>query len=127
MNMLILLEQLDKTETFDKENVLIDIYIYLIENNVKLNDKLKLFVELSRLRDITLTDGSESFFEDIDNNTIFIEILKQYTKDDLLKNLYEMCIDNQYDKINEWMVENEWIYNDKLSYVIKEAFNNHLG
>ena len=48
-----LIAKLGCTETYDKENVLIDIFIYLLENRIQLTDGLQVFMELSKLRDRT--------------------------------------------------------------------------
>ena len=51
-----LVEQLDQYETYDKENLLIDIYVSLIEEKYDIDDTLFAFIELSTLRDATLAE-----------------------------------------------------------------------
>lgn len=40
-----LIAKLGCTETYDKENVLIDIFVYLLENRIELTDGLLVFME----------------------------------------------------------------------------------
>lgn len=53
-----LIAKLNNTETY--ENVLIDIFILFLENKIEQHDSLRIFIEMSKLCDHTLTNGSES-------------------------------------------------------------------
>lgn len=118
-----LLEQLDETEIYDKENVLIDIFCYLYENEVKQNDGIKLFMELSKLRDRSLMDGSESYFEDNEDPSLILSLLKQVSEYSVFNQLKRLCQDCQYDEIDEWIMENEWLLDDELAVLIKKSIS----
>lgn len=117
-----LIAKLECTETYDKENVLIDIFIYLLENKVELTDGLQVFMELSKLRDRTLSDGSESYFEEYVHSEIFMNALKIWSNDEIVMIYDDLYKAKAYDKINIWVYGNEWQINDLLSAIIKEYY-----
>lgn len=117
-----LIAKLGCTKTYDKENVLIDIFIYLLENKIELTDGLLVFMELSKLRDRTLSDGSESYFEEYEYAEIFMQALKIWSNDEIVKIYDDLYKAKAYDKINTWVSDNEWQINDLLSAIIKECF-----
>lgn len=117
-----LIAKLGCTETYDKENVLIDIFIYLLENRIELTDGLLVFMELSKLRDRTLSDGSESYFEEYEYSEIFMQALKIWSNDEIVKIYDDLYKAKAYDIINTWVSDNEWQINDLLSAIIKECF-----
>lgn len=119
-----LINMLENTDTYDKENALIDIYIYLLENKINLNEGQQVFVELSELRDKTLSDGSESYFDQFDDNTLSIEVMSRYASKDVVRIYTELSKSGKYDEIDEWMTENEWLFNEELSKIIKASFAN---
>lgn len=116
-----LIAMLGNTDTYDKENALIDIYIYLLENKINLNEGQQVFVELSKLRDRTLSDGSESYFEDFDDRGLPIEIVSKYASKDVVSIYTVLSKAGKYDEIDEWMSENEWLFNEELSEIIKAS------
>lgn len=46
-----MLKQLDTNDCDEKERVLIELLFYFNDSDAKLNDKTKLFVEVSKVRD----------------------------------------------------------------------------
>lgn len=67
-----LIMALENTDTYDRENALIDLYIFLISQNSSL-PKVKntfIFVELSNWRDCSLRDGVESYYETKDTDEL---------------------------------------------------------
>ena len=122
MKLYALLEQLNGKETYEKENILIDIYIFLIENKKELNDRAKLFVELTKLRDRSLTDGSETYFVDSEDSISCFNLIEQFLNNDFFGPLEKMIKVRNYEKIDEWIQQNEWKYNDELEHLIKDAF-----
>ncbi|MGN0341679.1 MAG: hypothetical protein ACI4DO_02705 [Roseburia sp.] len=119
-----LVAMLENTDTYDKENALIDIYIYLLENKINLNEGQQVFVELSKLRDRTLSDGSESYFEEFNRNGLPIEIISKYASRDVVSIYTELSKSGKYDEIDEWMSKNEWLFNEELSAIIKASLDN---
>ena len=117
-----LIAKLGYTETYDKENVLIDIFICLLENRIELTDGLQVFMELSKLRERTLSDGSESYFEEYEYSEKFMKALKIWSNDEIVKIYDDLYKAKAYDKINTWVSDNEWQINDLLSTIIKEYF-----
>ena len=117
-----LITKLGYTETYDKENVLIEIFIYLLENRIELTDGLQVFMELTKLRDRTLSDGSESYFEEYEHSEIFMNALKIWSNDEIVMIYDELYKAKAYDKINTWVCDNEWQINDLLSAIIKECY-----
>ena len=122
MDLHTLLEQLNGTETYDKENALIDIYIFLIENKIELNDRARLFVELTKLRDRSLTDGSEAYFVDSEDSIRCFKLIERFSNNDFFRQLVKMYQERNYVKIDDWIQKNEWKYNDELEHLIKDAF-----
>lgn len=116
-----LISQLDCTETYDKENILINIFIYLLENETNLHDGLQVFVELSKLRDYALSDGSESYFEEYVASDEFMTLLYKWTNDDVIKLYDDLYRVEAYDEIDTWIIKNQWKLNDLLSDVIKKC------
>lgn len=116
-----LVEQLDQYETYDKENLLIDIYVSLIEEKYDIDDTLFAFIELSTLRDATLADGSDSFFGTFDAEEYRLRILP--ILDDEIKMVFSLGEEERYEEVDQWMIDNEWKYNDFLSEIIKSKWN----
>lgn len=116
-----LVEQLDQYETYDKENLLIDIYVSLIEEKYDIDDTLFAFIELSTLRDATLADGSDSFFGTFDAEEYRLRILP--ILDDEIKTVFSLGEEERYEEVDQWMIDNEWKYNDFLSEIIKSKWN----
>lgn len=117
----LLITQLESTEKYDKENVLIYIYIYLQEAEMGLNESQRVFVNLSQLRDISLADGSQAFFDDWGKELIDIKVLTKYISSNSCKML-EKLIQKQYLEFDEWIAENQWIFNDELSDIVRSYF-----
>lgn len=115
------MEQLDQYETYDKENLLIDIYVSLIEEKYDIDDTLFAFIELSTLRDATLADGSDSFFGTFDAEEYRLRILP--ILDDEIKTVFSLGEEERYEEVDQWMIDNEWKYNDFLSEIIKSKWN----
>ena len=116
-----LVEKLDQYETYDKENLLIDIYVSLIEEKYDIDDTLFAFIELSALRDATLADGSDSFFDTFDAEEYRLRILP--ILDDEIQTVFSLGEEERYEEIDQWMIDNEWKYNDFLSKIIKSKWN----
>lgn len=116
-----LITQLESTEKYDKENILIEIYIYLQETEMDLNESQRVFVNLSQLRDISLADGSQAFFDDWGKELIDIKVLAKYISSNSCKML-EKLIQKQYLEFDEWIAENQWIFNDELSNIVRSYF-----
>ena len=117
-----LIAKLGCTETYDKENVLIDIFIYLLENRMELTDGLQVFMELSKLRDRTLADGSESYFEEYEYSEKFMTALKIWSNDEIVKIYDDLYKAKAYDKIDKWVYDHEWQINDLLTAIMKECY-----
>lgn len=60
-----LIQTPEDTDTYDRENALIDLYIFLKSQNCFLPspNNTFLFMELSQWRDCSLRDGIESYYE----------------------------------------------------------------
>lgn len=84
-----LIMALENTDTYDRENALIDLYIFLISQNSSLPkvENTFIFVELSNWRDCSLRDGVESYYETKDTDELnFLEKnMKQYARHEVCK------------------------------------------
>lgn len=67
-----LIEALENTSTYDRENALIDLHIFLISSNCFLpkSENTFIFVELSNWSDYSLRDGVEVYYETKDTNKL---------------------------------------------------------
>lgn len=81
----------------------------------------RVFVNLSQLRDISLTDGSQAFFDDWGKELIDIKVLAKYISSNSCKMLGKL-IQKQYLEFDEWIAENQWIFNDELSNIVRTYF-----
>lgn len=116
-----LVQQLDEYDTYDKENILIDIFVAVIEEKCNLDDIFFTFIELSILRDRTLSNGSDSYFETFNKDEYKLRIFP--ILDDEIRDVFRMGEEERYEEIDQWMIDNEWKYNDFLSKIIKSKWN----
>ncbi len=116
-----LVQQLDEYDTYDKENILIDIFVAAIEEKCNLDDIFFTFIELSILRDRTLSNGSDSYFETFNKDEYKLRIFP--ILDDEIRDVFRMGEEERYEEIDQWMIDNEWKYNDFLSKIIKSKWN----
>ena len=119
-----LIHSLDGVDTYDKENVLIDIFIFYLEHKqiLKKSELLDMFAEVTRWRDISLVDGSEEYYERIEyeQNKEVMLALKKYAEDALFQ-LYQKGFSGEeavFERIDSWIFENKWKINDWLSDII---------
>ena len=116
-----LVQQLDEYDTYDKENILIDIFVAVLEEKCNLDDIFFTFIELSILRDRTLSNGSDSYFETFNKDEYKLRIFP--ILDDEIRDVFRMGEEERYEEIDQWMIDNEWKYNDFLSKIIKSKWN----
>lgn len=116
-----LVQQLDEYDTYDKENILIDIFVAVLEEKCNLDDIFFTFIELSILRDRTLSNGSDSYFETFNKDEYKLRIFP--ILDDEIRDVFRMGEDEKYEEIDQWMIDNEWKYNDYLSRIIKSKYD----
>ena len=116
-----LVQQLDEYDTYDKENILIDIFAAVLEEKCNLDDIFFTFIELSILRDRTLSNGSDSYFETFNKDEYKLRIFP--ILDDEIRDVFRMGEDEKYEEIDQWMIDNEWKYNDYLSRIIKSKYD----
>lgn len=124
-----LVNSLNEVKTYKKEAVLIDIYIYILKHKESLlkNSLLDVFVEISNWRDVILCDGSQGYYEDeiYEEKKSFIENLKKHASTELL-NMYEAGFqggEENWEIIDDWVVDNKWQVNDWLSAMIRTYMN----
>ena len=120
-----LVQQLDEYDTYDKENILIDIFVAVLEEKCNLDDIFFTFIELSILRDRTLSNGSDSYFETFNKDEYKLRIFP--ILDDEIRDVFRMGEDEKYEEIDQWMIDNEWKYNDYLSRIIKSKYDIELN
>ena len=86
-----IVQSLDIGDTNDEEGVLLDILIYYYEHaeEMEKSELLVIFAEMSKWRDITLTDGSDEYYYRIDYkpDAEILMILKKNAREELY-NLY---------------------------------------
>lgn len=117
-----LIKALEKTDTYDRENALIELYIFLISQNCTLPkpDNTFLFIELSKWRDCSLGDGVETYYEAKKEDKI--AELKESMKKYVFQEACRKCmagIDIYLEKgdltsLDDWIFDNEWAINDFL-------------
>ncbi len=116
-----LVSMLDTVETYDKENILIDIYQNLLLNKNNLNKAQTIFLVLSEIRDISLSDGSQVYFDEWGKSPIDVNVAKNYVSADICKML-EKLNQKLYNDVDKWIIENEWKFNDELADIVKKSF-----
>uniref|UniRef100_UPI00405701A9 hypothetical protein n=1 Tax=Agathobacter sp. TaxID=2021311 RepID=UPI00405701A9 len=122
-NMSTIIEAINHTESYDRENALIDLYILLKSKNELLLDKNNtvIFIELSQWRDYSLRDGAEAYYEEkSEAELIQIEkAMERYYHREICQKymdgikMYRQQGDMLF--LDEWIVENEWNINDFLA------------
>ncbi len=119
---------LENTDTYDRENALIDLYIFLISQNSSLPkvENTFIFVELSNWRDCSLRDGVESYYETKDTDELnFLEKnMKQYARHEVCKKcisgIHIQKENRDFSPLDNWISDNEWAINDFLVELAKE-------
>ena len=117
-----LIEELKNTKTYDRENALVDLYVFLRSENETLNSKenTQLFIELSQWRDCSLSDGVESYYDKKEvNELIKLKRRAEYCfnqeiREKFIEGINTYNNQGDFSKIDEWIIENEWIINDFL-------------
>lgn len=71
--------------------------------------------------DMSKSDGSQVFFDDWGKELIDIKVLAKYISSNSCKML-EKLIQKQYLEFDEWIAENQWIFNDELSDIVRSYF-----
>ena len=123
-----LIMALENTDTYDRENALIDLYIFLISQNSSLPkvENTFIFVELSNWRDCSLRDGVESYYETKDTDELnFLEKnMKQYARHEVCKKcisgIHIQKENRDFSHLDNWISDNEWAINDFLVELAKE-------
>lgn len=123
-----LIVALENTDTYDRENALIDLYIFLVSQNSFLPkaENTFIFVELSNWRDCSLRDGVESYYERKDTDKLhFLEKnMKHYDYHEACKkcisgiHIYQE--NGDFSSLDNWIIDNEWTINDFLVELAKE-------
>lgn len=123
-----LIEALENTDTYDRENALIDLYIFLRSQNYPLPkaENTAIFIELSEWRDCSLRDGVESYYETKDANELskLEKSMKKYAQQDACNKcivgirIYQEKGD--FSSLDNWIIDNEWAINDFLTELAKE-------
>ena len=123
-----LLMALENTDTYDRENALIDLYIFLISQNSSLPkvENTFIFVELSNWRDCSLRDGVESYYETKDTDEL--NFLEKNMKQSAQLEGCKKCIsgihiqkeNRDFSPLDNWISDNEWAINDFLVELAKE-------
>ena len=119
MNLNELIKELDNTESYDLENVLIDIYVIIEENKADLSEAETVFTELSFLRDVVLSNGAASYFEDWGKHELEVSTIEKYV-DKSICEVVKMLNSKRFEAVDDWTVKNEWFFNDELSKLVKE-------
>ena len=120
---------LENTDTYDGENALIDLCIFLISQNSSLPkvENTFIFVELSNWRDCSLRDGVESYYETKDTDELnFLEKnMKQYARHEVCKK----CISGIHiQKENrDFSPLDNWIKDYKGRLIIIDGDNLEFG
>ena len=118
-----MLKQLDTNDCREKESVLIDLLFYFNDPDAKLNDKTKLFVEVSKVRDSAFFDGTEAYFEDNEEGAEVLNLLQLVLDNPVFAEFERLCRYGKYEEIDEWIVNNEAALNDELAKLIIEAIH----
>lgn len=117
-----LIEALENTDSYDRENALIDLYIYLISHNSSLpkSEHTFIFIELSKWRDCSLREGVESYYDSKNEDELsgLEKAMKRYTHQEIC----EKCImgihiyqgNREFSSLDNWILANEWTINDFL-------------
>lgn len=50
--------------------------------------------------------------------------MSKYASADVVSIYTELSKSGKYDEIDEWMFENEWLFNEELSTIIKASLDN---
>lgn len=123
----LLIKELENTDTYDRENALIDLYLFLISENrplPKLSNTF-IFVELSKWRDCSFRDGVESYYEakNADELLQLEESMEKYANQEACKrciagsHIYQEKGD--FTSLDNWILDNEWGINDFLVELTK--------
>lgn len=122
-----LIEALDNTDGYDRENALIDLYIYLISQHSFLPkcENTFIFIELSKWRDCSLRDGVESYYYTKNEEELsqLETAMKKYT----LQEACKKCIigihihqgNRNFTSLDNWILDNEQAINDFLVELAK--------
>lgn len=124
-----LITALENTDAYDRENALIDLYIFLISQNNSLPkaENTFIFVELSNWRDCSLRDGVEAYYErkeDTGELNFLEKNMKQYAHHEACKKcisgiqIYQK--NGDFSSLDNWIYNNEWAINDFLVELAKE-------
>lgn len=123
-----LLAALQNTDTYDRENALIDLYIFLISENRSLPkaESTFIFIELSNWRDCSLRDGVETYHET--KGIYKLHFLEKRMKQHACHEVYKKYINGihihrknrDFSSLDNWIIDNEWIINDFLVELAKE-------
>ena len=123
-----LIAALENIGTYDRENALIDLYIFLISQKRSLPkaENSFLFVELSNWRDCLLRDGVEAYYEtkDVDELNFLEKNMKQYALHEVCKKcmsgIYIHQENGDFSSLDNYISDNEWTINDFLVELAKE-------
>ena len=118
-----LIEALENTETYDRENSLIEIYVYLVSQKCFLPQKSNtlIFIELSKWRDCSLGDGVASYYEmkDADALLQLEDAVKKYDYQEIctkfISGIHTYQEKGNLDSLDDWIFDNEWGINDFLT------------
>ena len=90
-------------------------------NKNNLNKAQTIFLVLSEIRDISLSDGSQVYFDEWGKSPIDVNVAKNYVSADICKML-EKLNQKLYNDVDKWIIENEWKFNDELADIVKKSF-----
>lgn len=126
----LLIEALENTNTYDRENALIDLYFFLISSSCFLPkpENTFIFVELSNWRDCSLRDGVEVYYEtkDIDELSKLEKSMKKYDQQEVcskfIEGIHIYQENDDFSYLDNWVIDNEWAINDFLVELAKEQY-----
>lgn len=117
-----LIEALENTDTYDRENALIDLYIFLVSQKCDLpqSGNTFAFIELSKWRDCSLRDGVEAYYETTSADELLHleERMERCSSQEVCRkwiagsHIYQESGD--LTSLDTWIFENEWRINDYL-------------